>query len=107
MTTGFFNRQGEVFDRGETFSGVNYETGLRAVEELRRLLPESVSMAQFVLRWILMFDGITCTIPGARRPSQVEENAAAVDLPALSQTTMAKVKEIYDQQIRPEVHHYW
>jgi aryl-alcohol dehydrogenase-like predicted oxidoreductase len=78
-----FNRQGEVFDRGETFSGVDYETGLMTVEEIRPLVPDGVSMAQFALRWILMFDAVTCTIPGARRPSQVEDNAGAANLPAL------------------------
>jgi aryl-alcohol dehydrogenase-like predicted oxidoreductase len=102
-----FNRQGEVFDRGETFSGVDYETGLKSVEEIRPLAPDGASMAQFALRWILMFDAVTCVIPGARRPSQVEDNAGAADLPALPQTTMEKVKEIYDRRLRPLVHPYW
>lgn len=102
-----FNRNGEVFDRGETFSGVDYTVGLEAVEELRALLPAGTRMAQFALRWILMFDAVTCTIPGARRPAQVEENALAADIPALSEETMAKVKEIYDRKIRPQVHQSW
>lgn len=102
-----FNRHGESFDRGETFSGVDYETGLNAVEELRALLPEGVTMAQFALCWILMFDAVTCAIPGAKRPSQAEENASAADLPPLSDETMQRVREIYEGRIRPLVHHYW
>jgi len=103
----FFNRNGEVFDRGETFSGVDYELGLQAVEELRTLVPTGMSLAQFALRWILMSDAVTCTIPGARLPNQVEDNAAAADLHPLSEATMARVKEIYDLKIRPHVHHNW
>lgn len=102
-----FNRHGESFDRGETFSGVDYQTGLEAVEALRPLVPAGVSMAQFALRWILMFDAVTCAIPGAKRPSQAEDNVAAADLPPLSAETMDKVKAIYDKKIKPLVHHYW
>ena len=102
-----FNRHGESFDRGETFSGVDYPTGLQAVEELRALVPEGMTMAQFALRWILMFDAVTCAIPGAKRPSQVEENAFASDLPPLSDETMNAVRELYESRIRPLVHHYW
>ncbi len=102
-----FNRQGEEFDRGETFSGVDYNTGLEAVEELRGLVPEGWTMAQFALRWILMFDAVSCVIPGAKRPSQAEDNALAADLPPLSPATMERVKEIYDRRIRQQVHHYW
>jgi len=79
-----YNRHGEAFDRGETFSGVDFETGLAAVEELRPLVPSNATMAQMALRWILMFDGVSCIIPGARRPSQAEDNIAAVNLPPLS-----------------------
>lgn len=102
-----YNRHGESFDRGETFSGVDYETGLAAVEELRALLPQGMSMAQFALRWILMFEAVTCAIPGAKRPSQAEQNAAAADFPPLSPEVMAKVQAIYDAKIKPLVHHYW
>lgn len=102
-----FNRHGEAFDRGETFSGVDYETGLDAVEELRALVPEGMTLAQFALRWILMFEAITCAIPGAKRPAQAEQNASAADLPPLSEETMRKVKELYDRQIKPLVHQYW
>ncbi len=102
-----YNREGQRFDRGETFSGVPYEVGLEAVEQLEVLCPPDMTMVQFALRWILMFDAVTCAIPGAKRPSQAEENAAAADLPPLSSETMARVREIYDTQIREHVHHYW
>jgi aryl-alcohol dehydrogenase-like predicted oxidoreductase len=101
------NRHGEWFDRGETFSGLDYETGLQAVEELRPLVPAGMSMAQMALRWILMSPQVSCAIPGAKRPAQVEENVAAADLSALSEATMQQVRLIYDQLVRPQVHHYW
>src|SRR5690348_15621840 len=99
-----FNRHGEAFDVGETFSGVDYETALEAVEQIRELLPPGVTMAQFALRWILMFDAVTCAIPGGKRPSQVVENCPASDLPALPESTMQAVREIYDAKIRAGVH---
>ncbi len=102
-----FNRHGEAFDRGETFSGVDYETGLEVVEELRALVPEGMTMAQFALRWILMFDAVTCAIPGAKRPAQAEDNVRAADLPPLSDDVMRAVRELYERRIRPLVHHYW
>jgi aryl-alcohol dehydrogenase-like predicted oxidoreductase len=102
-----FNRHGEAFDRGETFSGVDYDIGLRAVEELKAVCPKGMSLVQFALRWILMFDAVTCTIPGVRRPSQARENFTAADLPPLSDETMAEVRNIYDRHIRKLVHHYW
>jgi aryl-alcohol dehydrogenase-like predicted oxidoreductase len=102
-----FNRFGEAFDRGETFSGVDYETGLQTVEELKAACPAGMSLVQFALRWILMFDAVTCAIPGAKRPSQVDENFSASDFPPLSEETMAKVRAIYDRRIRKLVHHYW
>src|SRR5687768_8712981 len=101
------NRRGEWFNRGETFSGLDYETGLQAVDELRALLPEGMTLTQMALRWILMFPAITCAIPGAKRPSQVEENVSAADLPALPDETMRKVREIYERLVRPQVHQYW
>ena len=102
-----FNRQGEAFDRGETFSGVDYNAGLAAVEELRPHVPVEMTMAQMALRWILMFPAVTCAIPGAKRPEQVDENALAADLPPLTAEVMSAVEDIYDRQIRPQVHHYW
>ena len=101
-----FNRHGEAFDRGETFSGVDYNTGLKAVEELKKICPEGMSLTQFALRWILMFDAITCAIPGAKRPAQAAENIDAADLPPLSEKTIEEVKNIYDKYIRENVHHY-
>jgi aryl-alcohol dehydrogenase-like predicted oxidoreductase len=102
-----FNREGQAFDRGETFSGVDFETGLKAVEELRSLVPPKATMAQMALRWILMFDAVTCTIPGAKRPMQAEDNIHAADLPPLSDSTMEKIRAIYDRYIRAHVHHLW
>ncbi|MFN2110054.1 MAG: aldo/keto reductase, partial [Anaerolineae bacterium] len=87
--------------------GVDYDVALQAVEELKAVCPEGISMVQFALRWILMFDAVTCAIPGAKRPSQAEENIAAADMPPLSDTVMAEVQRIYDQYIRELVHHYW
>jgi aryl-alcohol dehydrogenase-like predicted oxidoreductase len=102
-----FNRHGEAFDVGETFSGVDYATGLEVVDGLRKLLPPGVTMTQFALRWILMFDAVTCAIPGGKRPAQVAENCAASDLPPLSDTAMAAVRELYDLRIRGAVHQRW
>ncbi|OGU36168.1 MAG: aldo/keto reductase [Ignavibacteria bacterium GWB2_35_6b] len=102
-----FNRNGEEFDRGETFSGVDYNTGLKAAEELKSICPKEMTLAQFALIWILMFDEITCTIPGAKRPAQAEENIAVADMPALNNETMKKVKSVYDAEIKKLVHHYW
>jgi aryl-alcohol dehydrogenase-like predicted oxidoreductase len=102
-----FNRHGEAFDRGETFSGVDYETGLQAVEELKAICPQNMSLVQFALRWILMFDAVTCAIPGAKRPVQAQENFSASDLPALSDESMGKVRAIYDHYIRAQVHQRW
>jgi len=102
-----FNREGQAFDRGETFSGVDFERGLLAVEEIRPLLPPGVTMAQLALRWILMFDAVTCAVPGAKRPAQTEENTRAADLPPLSRGTMENIRGIYDRRIRRDVHHLW
>jgi aryl-alcohol dehydrogenase-like predicted oxidoreductase len=102
-----FNRHGEAFDRGETFSGVDYQTGLQAVEDLRALLPAGMSLVQLALRWILMHDAVTCAIPGAKRPEQVEENVSASDLPRLSEDVMRQVENLYEEKIRPLVHQYW
>ncbi|HYW74863.1 MAG TPA: aldo/keto reductase [Pyrinomonadaceae bacterium] len=102
-----FNRHGEAFDRGETFSGIDYETGLQAVEELRALTPEGMSMAQFALRWILMFDAVSCAIPGAKSPAQAEDNAGASNFPPLTIETMRAIAGIYDQRIRDLIHQSW
>lgn len=102
-----FNRYGQAFDRGETFSGVDYDTGLDVVEEIRTLVPEGVTLAQFALRWILMYDAVSCTIPGAKNPQQAEDNAHAADLPALTDEQMQKIAALYDEHIRPQVHQRW
>ncbi len=102
-----FNRDGESFDRGETFAGVDYETGLRAVDALKALVPEGATMAQLALRWILMHDDVSCTIPGAKRPAQVEDNVAAAELPPLSEAQMQHVREIYEGEVYEQVHHRW
>ncbi len=102
-----FNRQGESFDRGETFSGLDYEIGLQVVDQLRPFVPPGASMAQLALRWILMFPAVTCAIPGGKRPSQVEENVAAADLSPLSESTMKAIDLLYNKLVRKYVHHYW
>jgi aryl-alcohol dehydrogenase-like predicted oxidoreductase len=102
-----FNRHGESFDRGETFAGVDFEAGLKAVEEIRPFVPAGASMAELALRWILMFPAVTCAIPGAKKASQVEDNLKADQLPPLDEATMRGLRAIYDQHIRPLVHYYW
>jgi aryl-alcohol dehydrogenase-like predicted oxidoreductase len=102
-----FNRRGESFDRGETFSGVDYELGLSVVEDLRSLVPPGLTLAQLALRWILMFDAVTCAIPGGKNPRQVHENVAPADLPPLSIETMAAVRALYDSRIADDVHQRW
>ncbi len=102
-----FNRNGESFDKGETFSGIEYNTGLKAVEELKTICPEGMSLTQFALKWILMFDAVTCAIPGAKRADQVEENINSTDMPSLSNDTMEEVRSIYEKHIRKSVHQYW
>jgi aryl-alcohol dehydrogenase-like predicted oxidoreductase len=102
-----FNRHGEAFDVGETFSGLDYELALEAVEELRPLVPAGASMAQFALRWILMFDAVSCAIPGGKTPSQLADNTKASELPPISAEVMEKVREIYGRKIAPLVHQRW
>ena len=102
-----FNRNGEAFDKGETFSGVDYAQGLRAVEELKAILPNGMTLSQFALKWILMFDAVSCAIPGAKTPLQMRQNAAASDFDALKPEVMAQVKQIYDTYIRDSVHSLW
>ena len=102
-----FNRHGEAFDVGETFSGVPYEVGLQAVEELRLLVPEGATLAQLALRWILMHEAVTVIIPGARNPRQALDNIAASTLAPLAESTMAEVRDIYDRLIRAHVHQRW
>lgn len=102
-----FNRNGEQFDKGETFSGVDFDVALQAVEEIRELVPESTSMAAFALRWILDHESISCVIPGARNSEQVRANAAASDMPPLSDAVHRKIQEIYEAKVKPLVHQRW
>jgi aryl-alcohol dehydrogenase-like predicted oxidoreductase len=102
-----YNRHGERFDMGETFSGVPYEEGLRAVDELRALVPGGATLAQLALKWILMFREVSVVIPGAKTPEQAEENAGAAALPELSAETMARVRDVYDRYFRASIHPRW
>jgi len=102
-----FNRHGEAFDQGETFSGVDYETALNSVEELKKICPEGMSLTQFALSWILMYDAVTCAIPGGKNPQQVVENMESSDFPSLLYQVMDQVKSIYENDIKNQVHHRW
>jgi len=102
-----FNRQGEAFDKGETFSGVDFDLSLKAVEELKSICPKKISMAQFALKWILMFDEVTCAIPGAKKKNQVEENIASINYPSLSNELMKKINAVYEKFIKDSAHHCW
>ena len=102
-----FNRQGQAFDVGETFSGVDFETGLQAAEELKALVPSGHTLAQLALRWILMHPAVSVVIPGAKSPDQVRDNVAGSELPPLSPQTMQRVREIYDSYVRAQVHERW
>ncbi|MDI6047645.1 aldo/keto reductase [Flavobacterium yafengii] len=102
-----FNRNGEAFDKGETFSGINYELGLKAVEELKALFPESTNLAPIALQWILGFDEVSCIIPGASNESHVLSNLSVYDLPKLTYEKIAAMNEIYERYIKSEVHQLW
>lgn len=102
-----FNREGQAFDKGETFAGVPYELALKAVDEIRPLVPEGVTMAQFALRWILMNQGVTTVIPGAKNAEQAKANNAASDLPPLTDAAMSALRALYLEKIAPYVHHQW
>ncbi|KZB71547.1 MULTISPECIES: aldo/keto reductase [Thalassospira] len=102
-----FNRNGEEFDKGETFAGVPFDVALEAVEEIRRLVPENVTMAQFALRWILMEESVGVVIPGAKNAKQAAANAAASDVAPLSPEVIGELRNIYEQRIAPHVHHLW
>jgi len=102
-----FNRNGQVFDKGETFSGVDYELGLKVVEELRKVFGNPENLAPYALRWILMFDAVSCIIPGASQVSHVESNIQASDLEPLSNEQMDTIQEIYEKYIKKTVHHIW
>lgn len=102
-----FNRAGEAFDVGETFAGVPYDVGLSAVAQLRELVPEGMSLAQFALRWVVDQPGVSTVIPGARSAAQARANASVADLDPLTDEHFAGVRRIYDDLVRPHVHHKW
>lgn len=102
-----FNRNGEAFDKGETFSGVPFDVALAAVEELRALVPAGATMAEFALRWILMEQAVTVVIPGAKTPDQARANTRADALAPLSSETLAAARTVYDRLVAPHVHHLW
>ena len=102
-----FNRHGEAFDVGETFSGVPYDIALKAVDELRGLVPVDASMAQLALRWILMEDAVSVIIPGSKSAAQAASNVSAASLAPLSDEVMQRVREVYQRLIAPHVHQRW
>jgi aryl-alcohol dehydrogenase-like predicted oxidoreductase len=102
-----FNRNGEMFDKGETFSGIDYETGLAAVEELKALFPNQANLAPIALKWILGFDAVSTIIPGASRSEQVSANVAALDFPNLNEDQISQMNSIYEKHIKNLVHHLW
>jgi aryl-alcohol dehydrogenase-like predicted oxidoreductase len=102
-----YNRHGEQFDVGETFSGVDYETGLAAAAEFAGLVPAGVTPAQLALRWVIQQDGVTTVIPGASSVGQARANAAAGSLPPLPGPLLDQLSELYDRRIRPQVHDRW
>ncbi|MET4920837.1 aldo/keto reductase [Streptomyces sp. PSRA5] len=102
-----YNRHGEAFDQGETFSGIDYATGLAAAAEFSGLAPEGATPAQTALRWIIQQPGVSTVIPGARSVDQARANAAAASLATLPATTLDAVRDLYDRRIRAEIHHRW
>ena len=102
-----FNRDGAAFDKGETFSGINYELGLKAVDALKSLFPEATNLAPIALQWILSFNEISCIIPGASKAAHVQSNLSVYDLPELTPEKIAAMNAIYEQYIKPEVHQLW
>ena len=102
-----YNRHGEAFDAGETFSGVDFDTGVDAAREFAALAPAGATPAQAALRWVIQQPGVSTVIPGARHPEQAEQNAAAAALPPFSDADLAAIADLYDRRIRAQVHHRW
>ncbi|MEA5461366.1 aldo/keto reductase [Arcicella sp. LKC2W] len=102
-----FNRNGEMFDKGETFSGIDYETGLNAVEDLKALFPNQENLAPVALQWILQHEAVSTIIPGASRPEQVSANLDALNFPALTQQQIAYINAVYEKHIKKSVHQLW
>ena len=103
----FFNRKGLMFDKGETFSGIDYETGLKAVGKLKKLFPGKKNLAPIALKWILMHEEVSCIIPGASRPDQVISNLEGIDVHGLTEYELYEIQEIYSRDIKPLIHHLW
>ncbi|MEO1435945.1 MAG: aldo/keto reductase [Bacteroidota bacterium] len=102
-----FNRKGEAFDQGETFSGIDFDLGLEAVNRLRELFPQDLELVHLALKWILMFEEISCVIPGVSKVDQLHANLKALNVRNLTESEMEATKAIYDELIRPSVHHRW
>ena len=102
-----FNREGAAFDKGETFSGIDYNTGLEAVEELKKLFPTTTNLAPIALKWILGFSEVSCIIPGASKVAHVASNLSSIGLPQLSETQLLEINRIYEKYIKPQVHQLW
>jgi aryl-alcohol dehydrogenase-like predicted oxidoreductase len=102
-----FNRNGEAFDKGETFSGIDYATGLAAVEALKEIFPGQTNLAPIALKWILQFDAVSCIIPGASNITQVDSNVSALQMPAFTPEQLAAVQQVYEKYIKKAVHHLW
>lgn len=102
-----FNRNGMMFDKGETFAGIPYDVGLKAVGRLKKAFPGQKNLAPVALRWILMHEEVSCVIPGASRPEQVTSNLLADAIPDLTEYESYRVDEIYREDIKPLVHHLW
>ncbi len=103
----FFNREGQFFDKGETFAGVPYEIGLEAVDELKSIFGKKENLALYALRWVLMFDEVSCTIPGASRKEHIVNNVKASDLPAIPRGKMEEIQKVYEEKVKPYVHQRW
>lgn len=101
-----FNRNGDAFDKGETFSGINYEKGLEAVHKLKVHFGDT-NLALLAIRWVLMYDAVSCVIPGASSPSQVQNNLQSADLPQISSDDMLFIKSVYEEYIKGDVHQVW
>lgn len=102
-----FNRSGDAFDKGETFSGIDFETGLKAVEELKKIFAGQENLAPLALKWILQFDAVSCIIPGASFLKQVDSNISALSFPEFTAAQLSAVQQVYEKYIKPSVHHLW
>jgi len=102
-----FNRKGEAFDQGETFSGIDYKLGLEAVHQLRSIFPDEIDLVNIAIKWVLMFKEVSCVIPGVSKIAQLHSNLETSNTRDLSDKELMSVKDIYTKLIRPSVHHRW